>query len=276
MNFDNSSTVNLPGIPAILLHWYKDDERVDPRTDSRISIEYDGKEEYFTLTVLEATPQDEGFYILRINDGMGTPIIGFMVYCTGPKPEEEPQDKPKETELVEKITKTETVSISEDTTVDITDKAPDKVAEVVAEREGVTDVDKKTKVISAETITREVVTTEEFTEILGPKTVSAKVEPGEVISDAIPQKAGVSQEEVKTVKKINEVSDAKPMLPEESPSVWEEPNLEVGSKPAVVDEPQKEQEIQSKEPCKPSFVVAPEPVVFVEGEEIQLSCRVKG
>lgn len=163
------------GVPAPEVKWYKGDDKLKPKNDSRITLDFDVKLDLHILTINDTLRSDEGLYKLKVVNQEGSISVSILVTYV-----EDSQKVTKVEKREDKVTKEEAVTVlkeEEQTSITVTEK------QELEESEHVKD----------QTEVREI-TSEEF----------------------------------------------------------------------------------SKAPCKPVIDIAPEPVIFTEGESIILSCRVSG
>lgn len=61
------------------MKWYKDDQQVQPNTDSRVRMDTDVKEDLKVMIIDKATRDDEGTYRLEVTNDSGSVSLNVMV-----------------------------------------------------------------------------------------------------------------------------------------------------------------------------------------------------
>ena len=66
------------GTPAPEVKWYKDDKKVKSK-DTRITADFDIKQDLYVLTITEAVRSDEGTYKVKVTNEKGSVQVSVMV-----------------------------------------------------------------------------------------------------------------------------------------------------------------------------------------------------
>lgn len=72
------------GIPVPEVKWYKDDHKLKPNKDKRITMDFDVKQDLHILTIHDAVIADEGTYKLKVQNEKGTASVCVMVTAKVP------------------------------------------------------------------------------------------------------------------------------------------------------------------------------------------------
>ena len=92
------------GHPAPEVKWYKDDNKIKPNKDKRITMDFDVKQDLYILTIKDAVRSDEGSYKLKISNEKGSVQVTVMVTAKMPKTEEKPKTAPAFKSVPEPVT----------------------------------------------------------------------------------------------------------------------------------------------------------------------------
>ena len=193
------------GDPIPSVNWYKDDSRVEPENDTRITIDCDPDTDLHILLIEDAEPSDAGEYMALAANEHGS----FRFRITVIVADQQDAPPPPQRKILKTITTKRTVSVVEETLVD----------GQVVER----------------TVVQEV--TEE--------------NPSEVVEGM--EEASIHIQDITR-------------LAESTPQSVTSPEPKVNHLEAA----------DGEEGSPPTFIEPPEPVYVDIGEDIKLSCRVKG
>lgn len=72
----------LTGTPAPEVKWYKDDHKIKSK-DTRITANFDAKQDLYVLTVREAVRSDEGSYKVKVTNEKGSVQVSVIVTAKG-------------------------------------------------------------------------------------------------------------------------------------------------------------------------------------------------
>ena len=78
------------GEPEPCLTWFKDDKKIRPQEDPRVSLDFDLKDDLNILIIENATQEDAGAYRLEVDNDHGEVNVTVMVSVdeSAPKPKE--------------------------------------------------------------------------------------------------------------------------------------------------------------------------------------------